>query len=636
MEKTNEQTYYDLAPLDEIKDGKEYINILNYAIESERIKNIAISGPYGSGKSSIINSYIKDYELKNKFIKYFRKNNFIKISMAAFDQNKINNNTTNEISIDEIELCILKQFFYKAKPQKTPKSRYKKLYKQNTLKSFAKIFFNLILSFIVVIFLPRILNFRNTEIKNISYIVEFIILSLSASVLIFQISNKCHIEEVKIFSNIKVESNNLNSNDIFNTNLDEIIYFFQATKNNVVFFEDLDRFENNQIFVHLRELNILLNNSDMIKYKPIKFVYAVKDDIFTPENRTKFFDFIIPVIPVVSSANSHELLKKLLDEAKTKNIEHNISDEFILDVCPYISDMRILYNIYNEFIVYKKNLKDNSGLFLYDDKMLAIIIFKNLYPKDFADVQDGREIIKTVFNRQNIHGEVSKYVPYDYLNLEFEENKLLVLFLNKGYIDKQYPIYINYFRGNILNKKDQNFILSIRNRKILNFKYKLDKVNIIISKLQEEEFMKKSIYNFDLLECLLDNIFYNSEKLDKFIEQLSDESLISWNFIDEFIDITNYRDFFISLLANQWPNMWNYISKKEGLQYERKIYYLSLIMDSYNSIQNLNINDCIKNFIIKDKNIIKSLEKYTSIEMINKTLEILDISLDKLEIDGTH
>lgn len=73
MEETKEekQAYYDLAPLDEIEDGKEYINILHYAIESERIKNIAISGPYGSGKSSIINSYIKDYESKNKFIKYF-------------------------------------------------------------------------------------------------------------------------------------------------------------------------------------------------------------------------------------------------------------------------------------------------------------------------------------------------------------------------------------------------------------------------------------------------------------------------------------------------------------------------------------------------------------------------------------
>lgn len=183
-----------------------------------------------------------------------------------------------------------------------------------------------------------------------------IILSLSSSVLIFQISNKCHIKEVKIFSNIKVESKNSNSNEIFNTNLDEIIYFFQATKYNVVFFEDLDRFDNNQIFVHLRELNILLNNSDMIKYKPIKFVYTVKDDIFTPENKTKFFDFIIPVVPVVSSSNSDEMLFKLLKESKIKNIIDDVLKVTIMDIYPYISDMRILYNIYNEFIVYIKIL----------------------------------------------------------------------------------------------------------------------------------------------------------------------------------------------------------------------------------------------------------------------------------------
>lgn len=47
--------------------------------------------------------------------------------MAAFEQNKINNSTTNEIGIDEIELCILKQLFYKAKPQKTSKKQIQKI-----------------------------------------------------------------------------------------------------------------------------------------------------------------------------------------------------------------------------------------------------------------------------------------------------------------------------------------------------------------------------------------------------------------------------------------------------------------------------------------------------------------------------
>lgn len=54
-----------------------------------------------------------------------------------------------------------------------------------------------------------------------------------------------------------------------------------------MFFEDLDRLDNPELFVHLRELNTLLNNDDAIN-KPIIFIYAVKDDIFVGNDRTKF------------------------------------------------------------------------------------------------------------------------------------------------------------------------------------------------------------------------------------------------------------------------------------------------------------------------------------------------------------
>lgn len=63
---------------------------------------------------------------------------------------------------------------------------------------------------------------------------------------------------------------------------------FRRDTVSVNLFEDLDRLENRKIFVHLRELNNLLNNDDVIKHKPIVFVYAVRDDIFTREDRTKF------------------------------------------------------------------------------------------------------------------------------------------------------------------------------------------------------------------------------------------------------------------------------------------------------------------------------------------------------------
>ena len=46
--------YKDLAPIDDVSGCEEHIKALEWAVFSNRIKNIALSGPYGSGKSSII------------------------------------------------------------------------------------------------------------------------------------------------------------------------------------------------------------------------------------------------------------------------------------------------------------------------------------------------------------------------------------------------------------------------------------------------------------------------------------------------------------------------------------------------------------------------------------------------------
>lgn len=71
----------------------------------------------------------------------------------------------------------------------------------------------------------------------------------------------------------------------------------------------------------------------------------------------------------------------------------------MLDIAPFISDMRILQNIYNEFIVYKEILRTSQELSLSDEQMLAMIVFKNLYPSDFADIQDEKGVLK-----KSIHG----------------------------------------------------------------------------------------------------------------------------------------------------------------------------------------------------------------------------------------
>ena len=71
--KYKEILFEHLAPIDTVDDVVTF-NALDYALSQNNIHNIAVTGNYGSGKSSVLQSYIK----QNK------KNKFLNISLATF------------------------------------------------------------------------------------------------------------------------------------------------------------------------------------------------------------------------------------------------------------------------------------------------------------------------------------------------------------------------------------------------------------------------------------------------------------------------------------------------------------------------------------------------------------------------
>ncbi|HDR1069746.1 TPA: hypothetical protein QB323_002084, partial [Pasteurella multocida] len=119
---------------------------------------------------------------------------------------------------------------------------------------------------------------------------------------------------------------------ILNDHLDEIIYFFQQTKKNVVLIEDLDRFNNLTIFIRLRELNRLINSACKQR---VVFIYAIKDDMFLDKDRSKFFDYIIPVIPIINPTNAYDFIKTAY-----KSVVSDLDDLFLRRTCLYFDDMR--------------------------------------------------------------------------------------------------------------------------------------------------------------------------------------------------------------------------------------------------------------------------------------------------------
>lgn len=382
---------------DSESDKKQYRSVLNLArkLEEKDILNIALTGPYGAGKSSILRSLKKDYP----------KYKYLSISLATLKSPL--DDKKNEIDIDtmnnRIEYSILQQLIYKEKQETLYNSRLKRIYHKSTwaqyVLSFAIIFYAVAL---IIVFEPSFLKVewicnrlsnpvlnKWSDIFALSYI--FIATIIFAQKTIKSLSNS-KLNKLNL-KNGEIElKENKEDTSVFNKHMDEIVYFFEVTNYNVVIIEDLDRFNNTDIFLKLREVNQLLNQSNSVGRK-VTFIYAVKDDMFFDEERTKFFDYITTVIPIINSSNSADKLK---EELEIKGFS-DLNVEVIESLAFFIDDMRLLKNIVNEYAQYREKLDEK----LDQNKLLAMIVYKNYYPKDFADLHKGKGVLYDCLHKKS-------------------------------------------------------------------------------------------------------------------------------------------------------------------------------------------------------------------------------------------
>ena len=385
---------YDLTPTDDAEGVECYTYMLNEALKREKVKNIAIAGRYGAGKSSFLNTFFKSRKnekaLPRKEKRLRKKEKVLKISMAAFLE-KEGGQQMDEARERLLEISILQQMFYHETQDKLPFSRFRRLTRFARSK-WCLIFGLLLLIMISVIFLVQpssmLQHLPNKAVlkwSNAAYWVGMGLLLVVGAIGVFHVLRfykkikHCNLN----FQNIELEIEKEDETSVFNRYMDEVVYFFEETGYTIVLFEDIDRFKDARIFAKLRELNLILNSAKQIEQKPIRFIYALRDNVFTGTERVKFFDFILPIVPIVDSKSSAAKLKEMLTAyvGEGKIAEY---DEMIHALSPYISDMRLMNNIVNEFAAYREMISTQGhGL-----RFLGMVIFKNFFPAEFAKLYE--------------------------------------------------------------------------------------------------------------------------------------------------------------------------------------------------------------------------------------------------------
>lgn len=447
-ERVFEETRSSLAPRILMEGDPSYHSVeeLKHALSLPECRNIALTGVFGSGKSSVINTCLSLKGVSKKVLRISLSNLLDShtvgdeiVSQPATgilesdESNKEKDEKTTdsaskiEVSINgvetiphqtiyenEIEYKIFQQIIHKADYRKTVQSRHRHI---NVLDggTISRIAIDIVLFFIsfVILYEPKVLQVQSfydayfdifkdkSEIVNtIADIAAAIIMTVMAIRILSLAIPKIYNFRIKSIKARDCELDFEDKEPLFSKWLDDILYFFKAGEYEIVVFEDLDRIVHPQdLFLKLREMNILLNESEYFKKKNriIRFVYAIKDDVFQNEVRTKFFDYIIPIVPVIDCFNSGEYMIR-----HCKDIFSDIDSIDLKQLGFYVSRMRDLTNIINEYQLYRKEIDIPS---MSQRKLLALIIYKNLYPSDYSYLHDKEGCLYEVLQNKRIFSQ---------------------------------------------------------------------------------------------------------------------------------------------------------------------------------------------------------------------------------------
>lgn len=311
-----------LTPIDNM-DLNVYEEAIDYVFSNSDVKNVAISGAYSAGKSSVLASYKKKHgELR-----------FLHISLAHFKST--DQESDAEVKESTLEGKILNQLIHQIPSEKIPQTNFR-VKKTVSSKSIATstigavlflisilhlLFFSVWKNYISVLPVSLIKSILMPSTHPYALIVDGIIILVLLSLSVHKLIRIQR--EKNIFRKLNIKGNEIeifekSDDSYFDKYLNEVLYLFENADADVIVFEDMDRFNTNGIFERLREVNTLANiQLNKKNEKVLRFFYLLRDDIFDSKDRTKFFDYIIPVVPVVDGSNSYDQFISQLKSAGT-------------------------------------------------------------------------------------------------------------------------------------------------------------------------------------------------------------------------------------------------------------------------------------------------------------------------------
>jgi len=400
----------------------QYVVAIAENLKKDDVLNIALSGNYGVGKSSILGRVAEDHDGR-----------VVELSLSTLspiDNSKVDDSVPAQARTptNRIQQEIVKQLLYREAPKSARASRFRRIERFSWGREIALA----LIGGVIVSVAFMILGWAGTIERTLRPLLELalwvypIIALLAAGAIIAARSllhGRIHIRQFS--AGPAAVTLDEKSVSYFDQYLDEIVYFFETSKRDIVIFEDIDRFNDSHIFETLRSLNALLNASPQIK-KPIRFIYAIKDSIFdrlslehenrkvdvalveitdpaqaeiVRANRTKFFDLVIPVVPFITHRSARNLTTQIL-----RGIEHVVSPDLIDLAGRFVPDMRLLKNVRNEFVVFRDRIfaGDGKQLELSETQLFAMMLYKSTHLSDFEVIRLGKSKLDKLYEVSRI------------------------------------------------------------------------------------------------------------------------------------------------------------------------------------------------------------------------------------------